>query len=1105
MLPFLLFLALDFDFNCQQLPIELNTHLNNTTAILQDRDGYLWFGGQEGLYRYDGYRLKAYRYNAEDPTSLSNNWVISLCEDEAGRLWVGTFNGGLCRMDRNGEGFTRFMPQLPGTSEPSTVEHILIDRDGILWAGLSDGLARFDGQQFTYFISDREKENSLSNGRTLCIFEDTHGNLWVATTDGGLNRFNPETNDFTRFYPPSQDSEADRDLQVWSYVKEDARRFWLGTNKGVFLFDPTVVTFKQFSSDFYPGLTVRSLCLDNSGLIWGGTSDLGAMVFDPKTKEFRFFPHEEGKLGTLPHNKTNKVFVDRTGVLWFGTLTGGVSKSNSGNFEFRSWQHDPISTNSLSDSFTKLVFQDSHNNIWVGGNQGLDKIDGETGNYRHFARNPNNPTSIAGNKVRAMLEDQEGNLWIGLWGGGLNRFDRASEQFTHFQTGSVRSLNSARNWIECLFIDSNQTFWVGNVIGPEHFSNGRFEKVPTQFTNKENVSLRVRVIKEPEPGRIYLGCDYGLGIIDEQGESYYAHDPEDPNSLSNNLVRSILRTRKGDIWIGTSGGLNRFDPQSGKFTIYSEKDGLANNVVYAILEDDEGRLWMGTNNGLSSFNVEQESFTNYTTDAGLQGREFNNGAALRRSDGLLFFGGTNGVTWFDPNQIRSRPATAPVVISEFRIYDRQVPFQKMMNNTLVFEPKDNFFSFEFALLDYSDPKRNRFQYMMEGIDEHWSSPSSRRFVNYTNLQPGEYQLRVRGAKSGGLWNPKQATLKIFIKTPIYQTLWFRTLGFVLFLAPVIGWLLTVFRSKKRLAKKVQERTLSLKQANESLAATNLELKKTQEELVDAAHQAGVAEVVIGVVHNIGNVLNSVSVSAETLTTQLERSRCDGVTRLATLLIDHQEDLLQFLTQDPQGKNLIPYLSRLSEILETEKRVNLESLERLKSGIGMLRDTVRMQQGYAKGVEMKETLQLQSIVEDMLILHSSVLIRHSVQVQSTYKEVAPVVVQRFKLAHIFTNLITNAIEAIEEQSPEERCIYISIWEDDEAMVCLSLRDTGIGIEPENLDRVFRYGFTTKKKGKGFGLHSCANSMIEMGGSLAVSSKGLGQGTTFSLALPRHRLE
>ena len=328
----------------------------------------------------------------------------------------------------------------------------------------------------------------------------------------------------------------------------------------------------------------------------------------------------------------------------------------------------------------------------------------------------------------------------------------------------------------------------------------------------------VWVIHEDRSGVLWIGTAGGLARFDQVSGQFtrYQHDPDDPNSLSNNSVFTIHEDQSGALWIGTwGGGLNRFDPTQETFTHYREKDGLANDVVYGILEDEQGDLWLSTNRGLSRFNPEKGVFKNYDATYGLQSDEFNNGAYHKSRSGEMFFGGINGFNAFYPEQIIDNSHIPPIVITTFKKFNLTLRTDLPPDEHILLSYKDNFISFEFAALDYTAPERNQYAYMMDGLDKDWVNIGTQRHADYRNLQPGEYVLQVKGSNNDGVWNEGGTSLRITVTPPLWEAWWFRGIVALALVGGALGGYRLRIRSlearSRELEKQVEARTAELQQ------------------------------------------------------------------------------------------------------------------------------------------------------------------------------------------------------------------------------------------------------------------------------------------------------
>ncbi len=1073
-------------------PSVVNSRLLNVSTVLQDHIGYLWFGSQDGLWRYDGYQLVGYRNDIDDPSSLAGNWVKGLAEDEDHMLWVASREGILSVLDPEKGSFTHYPMEPTGVR----IESMLQDRSGNIWLGCERGLAKFDRKslRFTWF---RHRAQEVHNNITLSVIEDSHGQIWAGDGGGGICRVDPMQGCTKHIDFPVIDERYD-DRQVWCGIQVD-ETLWFGTSHGIYVYDLNTekVEFKvpdRFRDEIDYRVMVTRLLRDQNGRVWIGTRRYGVCVY--QDGEFRYCAVKPGKPGGLAHSYVRSIFQDRGGIVWIGTLSGGVSKFdvNTPVFQVVDQNTEP---GGLCSNFVKGIHMDKQGIMWIGGNSGLTRYDMTNRTFTCFDHDPNDLQSISSDYVRFIEDDALGHLWVGTFGNGLNKmtrngqFERLSDEWPEPYL-----------WIDAGYLDDQQRLWLGTVGGLLLLNTGDKSYQRIDIGIETTGRSRIRAIEPGLGSTIYVASHDGFTMIDSKTFEYklYQTERQKKGSLSNNTVRAIFVDSRERVWVGTSAGLDLFDGRS--FKVFGEKQGLANDVIYGILEEvATGRLWVSTNAGLSRFDPEKQTFLNFYVDDGLQGSEFNSGAAFALDDNQLFFGGTNGISYFHPLSFEPHVQEPLVAINEIKVLDEVFPIHVGMGQSpsLEFSPKQNFFSFEFAALDFSNPSRNLYQYRMEGVDDSWSTPSGRRYVNYPDLAPGSYQFQVRAANSEGVWSSGAATVDLYLRPHFYQTGWFAVLLFGLGASFIYGRMRVLSRQKQALEEVITQRTESLVVSNHDLEHANVALKDAQDQLVHRAHEAGMAEVAIEVVHNIGNVLNGLGITAETMKSSLGKSHTNAVKKVFRLLDDNQSDLTQFIEHDERGKKLIPYLKMLSEKLQMETTQSHEDLDQMIKAIDMMRETVQMQQDYAnRSYAFREQVDIQTIVQDMISLQRTKLEQNQITVVTDFQPVPQLWIQRFKLAHVIANILVNAIDSIITSANADRTIHISVFEDQSDLIKIQIRDSGSGFAKDQGQKIFQYGFTTKPRGRGLGLHSCANAIAEMDGEIEAQSDGPQRGATFTLA-------
>jgi signal transduction histidine kinase/ligand-binding sensor domain-containing protein len=835
--------------------ISLEQGLSQSTifSMLQDSQGFMWFGTESGLNKYDGYTFTLHQHNPDDPNSLSSNWISALIEDDAGFLWIGTSDGGLDRFNRKLEQFTHFHndPEDPTSLSSDGITALYQDRNGEVWIGTGSGLDKFDqeNERFIHYQHDPANPNSVSSNAITAIHEDQGGGLWVGTDSEGLNRFEPENKRWRHFRNDPDDPRSLSHDSVSAIFHDQSGTLWIGTNGGGLNslvlppagrddlsdaeeLDQEIVLFNRYQHDpddrdSLSDNDIRAIYQDRGGDLWIGTYFGGLNRFDPEKERFTHFQHLPYDSHSLSSNAVMSIFQDHEGLLWFGTHSGGVNKLDVGSWNFAHYKNDPDNPNSLNDNMVWALSQDQEDDLWIGTMfGGLNRFDRETGDWDHYIHNPDDPNSLSHDWVAAIYVDPMDELWIGTRS-GLDRFDPQFDPalgggtFTHYQADPDAFLQSSSNDITAIYPAQDGNLWIGTADGLYRFDRENESWTQHYYLDADNPESQSNVVLsiiEDRDGMLWIGTiGGGLTRINPDTEtlSSYFNDPDDPQSLSNNIVLSIIQDHNGTLWAGTPDGLNKFDQETETFTRYREKDGLANDNVYCLAEDKGGLIWLSTNKGLSSFDPQRNKFRNYSVTNGLQSNEFNITSCTLSDSAEMFFGGINGFNAFFPDQIHDNPVIPPIVLTSLaqdgENLDQEIVIESVTEIT--FKWPDNSFEFEFAALSYAHPEMNQYAYLLDGFDEDWNDIGSRRYGKYTNLPGGTYTLRLRGSNNNGVWNEDGTAVKITIVPPFWATWWFQGIVLLALAGSVYtGYQLRVRNLETRgreLEIKVDERTAKL--------------------------------------------------------------------------------------------------------------------------------------------------------------------------------------------------------------------------------------------------------------------------------------------------------
>lgn len=773
------------------------------TNIIQDRTGFMWIATEDGLNKFDGYEFKIYRNDPDNSNSLSYNQITSLYEDKNGILWLGTFYGGLDSYNPLTNIFThhKFDANNPLSLSNNNVNILYEDKEGFLWVGTDAGLNRYDKNKniFTRFQNEPGNIKSLSNNTVRSICEDSSGLLWIGT-ENGLNLFNRQDNSFTVFRNLPGSSRSLSNNEIYSLYRDKRGILWIGTHGGGLNklisprggeTSPSFFTYKSApgNRNTLSNDEVYAVYEDTKGNLWVGTNGGGINILNRETGIFKHYLHDPLNSSSLSYNEIRTIFEDRSGLIWIGTYGGGIDLVNRGRKLFNLYQNIPNTPNSLSENIVWSVYEDNSGILWIGTHGGgLNRLDRSTGTYTHYINSTNNPNSLNHNIVRLVFEDKANNFWIGTNGGGLNKFDKATGRFIHFLHNDNDQNSISHNELRSIYQDHSGTIWIGTNGGGlnkmefpgNNYSAPKFKTFRNSAGDPNSLSNDfVRVMLEDRSGNFWIGTQGGgLNRFDRENNTFkqYRAKRDDKKSINNDYIFAIFEDSKGRLWLGTwGGGLIEFDVKNETFKSYTSKEGLPSDAIYGMLEDGAGYIWVSTNNGLSKFDPVKKTFKNYNVSDGLQNNEFNGGAFFKSTKGEMFFGGIGGFNSFYPDSIKDNPHVPPVVITSFKKLNQEVAFDLPINaiKKIELEHQDYLFSFEFASLDFNSPQKNRYLYMMEGLDDKWiSTTADKRYAVYTTLAPGKYTFRVKASNNDGVWNESAASIVIIIHPPFWKTWWF---------------------------------------------------------------------------------------------------------------------------------------------------------------------------------------------------------------------------------------------------------------------------------------------------------------------------------------------
>jgi len=677
----------------KRLTINDGLSLSSVYTIYQDSKGFMWFGTEDGLNKYDGKRFRIYRPDPGNENSLSYKWTELIYEDSNGRFWLGS-KGGLSFFDPVNESFINYRSKAKGDQRlcSDTIRAIYQKDENELWVGTQAGLNMIN-------INSGEVLFSALEAYQINTIHLHHNDLWIGTNRGIFIKKENEAINPVPIHIENHEVAAvmtfaeDKDNNLWTgfgntlikfcengtqeiiqaenlYVLGQIEKLlfdanstlWISCSNGLFKYslNQKRITSIVKSIDSSHSLAInpsKSILLDNKGSIWYGTFGSGLYWIDTKNDIVSNFKNNPGDAQSISENAINCIYEDSSRNVWLGTFGAGINIYLPQAHKFGYISNQPMNPNSLSSNFVWSIMEDEHEKLWIGTNDaGLNIYDPISNSYEMFMHNPNDPNSISHSSIREIYRDSKNRIWIGTDGGGLNQFIPETKKFIHYQNEPQNPGSISGNSVRVIYEDHQNRLWIGTRSGLNLFDPdaGVFKRYIHQSGDPESISndFIYSAIHQDKMGNLWIGT-YGGGLncleISSGKFKHYTYDQNKAGSISDNIVFSIYEDEKGKLWIGTNSGLNHLNPSTGHFTRFGMRDGLPNEVIYGILPDESGHIWLSTNRGICRFNLSDYSTKNFTINDGLQSNEFNGGAFHKGPSGKLYFGGVYGLNIIDPD------------------------------------------------------------------------------------------------------------------------------------------------------------------------------------------------------------------------------------------------------------------------------------------------------------------------------------------------------------------------------------------------------------------------------------------------------------------------
>jgi ligand-binding sensor domain-containing protein/signal transduction histidine kinase len=1070
-----------FQYNCRNWTRQNGLPANGVQAIAQTKDGYLWLGTAIGLVRFDGVDFQPIDMD-HVPLLLSPD-VSCLSVSKKGGLWLGLAHGAFAYCD--GESVSpRGKDEWGGTG--TTVQSILESSNGDLWLATQVQAARV--------TATGAFESVLPSDSTDVVeaYEDSHGRVWLGTTRRGLYYWKDGI--VTKFPDPALDGTI-----VRAVVEDREGNLWFGTQAGVAVYDakfqklPVSVTSTE----------TRALLVDRAGAVWIGTMSGGLIRY------WNGVAMEMQKSDGLADDFVNSLAEDQEGSLWVGTRNG-LSQLSDVKLPIYS------KTEGLTPTIAVSVRASRQGGLWVAGENGLTHFDGSTN-----ARTYGAEAGLGNTYLLYALEAKNGDIYV------VN----GAMEVLIFSGGKIVARYPNINYPTALVEDdegvvvavADKLYRVGaNYYSPFLLADGQPAEVPGYVFN----------LAAGHDGSIWVATANAILQVKSGAIKRW---PEQGNTT----VLWIWEDPEGVVWAGTRAGIARL--KGGQLQYITQDDGLFNNSINALVLDDHDWFWADSDRGFfsvsrSSLNdfadgkIKHVSCKAYDSLSNVKTVERNQQkpSGCKTLDGRIWFPKAQGLVMIDPNHLAANLVPPQIHVDVARANGQDLT----KSGRAVARPGKGELEFHYVGLSFVAPEKIQYRIKLDGYDKQWLTVGTRRSAFYTNLKPGQYDFHVQACNEDGIWSNADTHFAVMLQPHYYQTGWFYLAIGLLAAGALAGayrWRVKHLQLRQKrlqetndlLEVKVGKRTAELareidrrQRAQVEIEAQKVSLEKeieerkrmervierTHQELMIASRHAGQAEVATNVLHNVGNVLNSVNVSANVLSDRLRRPYADNLAKAVGLVREHQADLARFLTEDRRGQALLPYLEQLASQLDRERNELLSEVNSLGDNVHHITEIVATQQSIATTSVVMEQISLAETVECALKMQLSSFDRHSIALEREFEDLPPIVADRHKLLQILVNLLSNAKNACEEAARSDKKIVVRIKALGRDQVAVAIEDNGIGIPPGNLTRIFAHGFTTRTSGHGFGLHSSALAAKEMNGSLTAHSEGLGQGAVFTLELP-----
>ncbi|MBN2761769.1 MAG: hypothetical protein JXR41_01675, partial [Bacteroidales bacterium] len=1074
---------------------------NKVNAVCRDNDGFMWFGTNEGLNRFDGYQLKSYHSREDDITSINNDLVRYIIVDSEKRLWIAT-DGGTALYDRERDAFKRIRYKNDQPLSEVIWEIVEIGRDSLLLAS-SAGLFLLDGRSLTAENVD-VKYGLSDNTEVSALCKDLRGNIYIGTLLHGIFVYDGKLGE-SRHYKNIPGDRTSLSANRIECISEDQEgNIWIGTfEDGLNFFDPDGSVFEWIDLDRNENfnIRVRDIVTDRFGRLWVGTYK-GLYLKEDGSRLFTLYAHNRFGISEITHNSIYDICIDKHDIMWIGTYSGGVNYCDFNQKKIKQYTFSEDDNEYLSDFTVFAITKDKNNNLWLGTEKaglGFFNINMES---CEFNVADDNDQFFSGTNIKCLTWGENDDLWIGTYMGGLRCYSLSTKTLVKYTHDKNDSNSLANDVIYAIEADKHNNLWVGTREGIDMLPHRGDRFIHYKNDPGELYGLgrfRVVMIYKDNEDNIYAGgARKGLFVLNSKKNTFVLCHKK----MADYYILTMYKDDKGQIWAGSDKGLLYLDTERDSLILYTDREGLPTRKVTAILADNTGNLWISTANGLVKFSNAVNTphipdFKVFKADEGLNIIQFSDNSCYKSPSGELFFGGVNGFLSFQPYEIINNYHLPEVKITGLKILNKNVEIGQKIDNHVILKkaifatdevtlyPRYHVVTFEFTALHYSNPEGNKYAYMLEGFDKEWNfTGSGSRFATYSNLPGRRYVFKVKASNNDGFWNEIPTELSIKVVPPFWKTWWFIA-GMI---SLTIGMVVLFFRyrvysinqQKTILQKNVALRTSELSEANTLLEEKQEEIIMQNEEL--AKHRNHLEELV----------------AERTAELENARRKAEEADRLKSAFLANMSHEIRTPMNAIVGfSNLL-----LTDDDETEKedyvRIINNNCENLMVLINDILDVSLIEANQLKinPVPFDANLVLNELES---------VYKHKSKPELKIQLIAPVqrkfvlITDQHRFRQILNNLLSNAIKYTEKGGIK----FGYEMKDDHVLFYVS--DSGIGIDKDDFERIFDYFHKLENssarlyKGTGIGL-SISKKLVELlGGKIWLESEP-GNGTTFFFTIP-----